>query len=279
MKTIIKALLLFISINSFSQITYFADRATFNAEYADGTFEDFEGGPTSSGNTGCDGDFSVAGNSCYPAGELQPGFVITSSDNTNDNPTVYTAEDFAGNPTGIVGTNQFEAYTILNFPTGQINAVALDLYGLPFASTMHVRIFDNSGLIENVTITDGLPGPYFFGFIANNAITSIEFEAEGSSVEMIGQLEFGTFENVSSLNDLSMYNFKYYPNPAKNTLNLKANTEITSIDIINVIGQHVKHNNTFSNKINLDISSLENGTYFIKVKIANKTEMFKFFKQ
>ena len=280
MKIFTTILILFFTLNLFSQIIYYPDRNTFLANCSSATLvlEDFEGGPTSSGNSGCDGDFSAAGNSCFPAGEIQPGIVITSSDNNSaDNPMAFTQTDFAGNPTPVVGTNQFPDYTIVNFPDGDINAVALDLYGLPFADTMHIRLFSATEMVDELTITEDLPGPAFFGFIATEPIVSIEFQADGSSVEMVGMVQFGSCD-VSSVNGLTNFNFQYYPNPATNNLTLKANNNIDFVSINNILGQEIKKIQPFKNDVDINITDLQPGTYFTKVKINNKVGVFKFLK-
>ena len=280
MKTIITLLITFITVNSFAQITYYENReALHNNCSATLVLEDFEGGPTDAGNTGCDGDFSAAGNSCYPAGEIQPGIVITSSDNSSDTPMAFTNVGFVSNPTGIVGTNQFENYTIMNFPEGNVNTVALTLYGAPRASTMHVRIFNIAGdLIDSLTITDGMPGPYFFGFIATEFISSIEFQAEGFSIEMVGMVEFGAC-STASVTNLNSYDFTYFPNPAKNTITLNANTKITSISILDILGKQVQQVIPLSNTSTFDISHLAVGSYFIKVIIGDKIGIYKLLKE
>ena len=94
---------------------------------------------------------------------------------------------------------------------------------------------------------------------------------------MIGLLEFGTCE-ITSLNDLSAFNFNYYPNPAQDRLNLKSSSIITSVDVLSVTGQHILHIDPLSNKTHIDISNFKSGTYFIKVQIENKIELCNFFK-
>ena len=279
MKTIFTFLITIITINALSQITYYSDRDSLIETFS-GTLvlEDFEGGPTGGGNTGCDGDFSAAGNSCYPPGEIQLGFVLTSSDNSPDTPMVFTPAGLVENLTHVVGTNQLPSYTILNFTEDNINTVAIDLYGLPFASTMDVRIYSEDGLEDTLTITEDLPGPYFFGFIATIPIVSIEFQVYGSSVEMIGMLAFGT-NNPASIDDLDTYNFTYFPNPVSNSLTLQANTNISSVSITNILGQKIMQSDPFSNRTTLNLSNLKKGIYYVKAKINNKIGVYKFIKE
>lgn len=82
--------------------------------------------------------------------------------------------------------------------------------------------------------------------------------------------------SVSGFEDI---NFKISPNPAKNNINLSANSNIERIEIYNITGQNIVNrtlNNSYS-KIN--VSNLTNGVYLIKAFIGNKSETYKFIKQ
>jgi len=280
MKALTAFLFIFLSTTAFSQVFYFEDRDTWHTGCEGNlVLEDFAGGPTNSGNTACDDAFSSAGNDCFPPGEIQPGIIITSSD-TSPIKMAYTNVDFVSNPTPIVGTSAYEDFTIMRFPDGNINRVGMDLYGAPAASVMHVRLFGNAGdLVDSLTITEGMPGPYFFGFVTSLPISSIEFQAEGSSVEMVGMVEFGTC-NVVAINEFKHLNLTYFPNPVTNTLTLQADSKITSVNVVNVLGQTVVHQNVSNSKnIKLDVSDLASGTYFIKVQIDKKYATYKMVKE
>lgn len=280
MKTIFTLLLALYGTSSFAQdIFYYADRTSWQSSCeGEVTLEDFAGGPVASGNTGCDGDISAAGNSCFPAGEIQPGIIISASMDTAANPIVYTNVDFVSNPTPIVGSNNYDEYTIVSFPDGVINRVGLDLYGAPMANTMHVRVFAGTDLIDTLTITDGMPGPYFFGIFSSIPITSLEFQAEGFSVELVGMVEFGSC-NVIATDDLINNNFAFYPNPVLNTLMVGADEKIRSIEILNLLGQAVITKAPNANKTIIDVAGLKSGAYLMKVQIEGKTRMYKLLKE
>nr|MCH9661290.1 T9SS type A sorting domain-containing protein [Bacteroidota bacterium] len=168
------------------------DRAAFDAELALGTafLEDFGGGPAAI--QGCDGPISAAGNSCFPAGEILDGIVITSSTPDETDPMVFAPAGFSVNVDDVVGTNQFTSYTIINFPDNDMNAFGFDLHSLVSGSPVDLRIFGASGLIETVTVDVTSQGPVFFGYIAEEIITSVEMEdLSGANVELIAQFAFG----------------------------------------------------------------------------------------
>lgn len=71
--------------------------------------------------------------------------------------------------------------------------------------------------------------------------------------------------------------FSYYPNPVKDILNLKSNTEISNIEVYNLLGQKViiKVINTSQ----IDMSNVASGTYLIKFESDKKQENLKVIKQ
>lgn len=89
-----------------------------------------------------------------------------------------------------------------------------------------------------------------------------------------------TINNILGNQDFSFDNeFVLYPNPVKDILNIstKNQTEIQSVEIYNMVGQVVIAipNSTKT----IDVSSLETGTYFIKVNSEKDTTTTKFVKE
>ncbi|OUR97675.1 hypothetical protein A9Q86_15795 [Flavobacteriales bacterium 33_180_T64] len=72
--------------------------------------------------------------------------------------------------------------------------------------------------------------------------------------------------------------FSYYPNPVNNVLSLRAQNDISSVTILNTLGQVVYRNtpNTIDNDI--DMSNLQSGAYFVQVTIGNATKTVRIIK-
>ncbi|MEX0997747.1 MAG: S8 family serine peptidase [Flavobacteriaceae bacterium] len=70
-----------------------------------------------------------------------------------------------------------------------------------------------------------------------------------------------------------------FPNPANNELNVQALTQISNIEIINLLGQTMGTYEVNANSTKLDISNLKTGTYFIRVTINNASKVYKFIKR
>lgn len=82
--------------------------------------------------------------------------------------------------------------------------------------------------------------------------------------------------------ELSIDDIGVVPNPVKSTLSLNLPSSIQSlfnnnvkIDVLNLLGQNVLSAN-YSNGKSIDVSDLNNGIYFIRFKLENKTFTKKF---
>ncbi|APY06947.1 hypothetical protein BWZ20_00930 [Winogradskyella sp. J14-2] len=91
----------------------------------------------------------------------------------------------------------------------------------------------------------------------------------------IGPYEFNSTLTSNDL-DLQTASVKLYPNPVADKLFIKSKNQIESVSIYNIKSQLVKQ---FNNIINgLDVSQLQNGLYFIKIKTSENTINQKFIK-
>lgn len=100
--------------------------------------------------------------------------------------------------------------------------------------------------------------------------------AEGSII--IDDLVFGDTTLVATgIDDYSANNagITIYPNPASNYIQIMNAGEVFDVDVFNVTGQRILH---AENKKRLDISSLENGIYFIEVQNGESRSVFKVMK-
>ncbi len=73
----------------------------------------------------------------------------------------------------------------------------------------------------------------------------------------------------AGVNEIEEADFKLFPNPAKNELNLSANYKVLSTKIYNVIGEVVY--NTINTQTKIDISNLPRGLYFIELETDGST--------
>ena len=81
-----------------------------------------------------------------------------------------------------------------------------------------------------------------------------------------------TYNGVVSLADVAISSsISIYPNPAKNVVSISAPSAIDRIEMMNVLGQKVYENATIgSENTTINVSDLQNGTYFVRIFCGNK---------
>ena len=79
--------------------------------------------------------------------------------------------------------------------------------------------------------------------------------------------------------DLVSLGFEIYPNPVKDVLYLRATEKINQIHIYNMLGQEVKRILPSASSIEINLSNLPNGAYFIKAQIGMHNGTYKIIKQ
>jgi hypothetical protein len=80
------------------------------------------------------------------------------------------------------------------------------------------------------------------------------------------------------LEDMSNFDFAYYPNPAKDILNISSNKSIESVQVFNLAGQTVMNNGKITNG-QINVSALPTGTYVFRVTLTGgQIETFKIIK-
>ena len=74
-------------------------------------------------------------------------------------------------------------------------------------------------------------------------------------------------------------NFRSYPNPVKDVLNLSYNKTISNVSVFNLLGQEVMIKSINSNQSQIDMSGLTVGTYLVKVTADNQVMTIKVIKE
>ena len=87
-----------------------------------------------------------------------------------------------------------------------------------------------------------------------------------------------TVDGILGINEQSIEGLVMYPNPTKDVLNLFANTPITDVKIVNVLGQVLLNKTSNTSISQIDVSSLATGNYFISVTSENRTKVLQFLK-
>ena len=110
---------------------------------------------------------------------------------------------------------------------------------------------------------DGFKGNYVRAFITNQF-------GETCSQPFGFDTDIQTAINESNLQTIESL-VKLYPNPTKGLVHIEAPIVINTINVVNTIGQVVKTVNNLGYSVSVDLSTLNNGIYFIQCISAQKT--------
>jgi endonuclease I len=121
---------------------------------------------------------------------------------------------------------------------------------------LNVSTLDGSGEWVQVSLTD----------VANATNTATAYLGYHSTTSA----GIEAIENTGNL----------FPNPVENTLNLQFENPFQSVEILSVTGQVLKQQSVYSQQVQLNVSNLEKGIYFVKIYFSHeKTAVKKFIKQ
>lgn len=148
------------------------------------------------------------------------------------------------------------------------------------------------GFIENSTGEDGqqatatidVPSGITLGTTRMRVVKTYTFE-DSYPTDACEAVDYGQFEDYNvevgpeSVVDFDKYAFAYGPNPTANTINLSSDVIIERVAFYNVLGQKVMMEQVNSTSPQLNLSTLENGAYFMEVIINGERQTFKIVKQ
>jgi Secretion system C-terminal sorting domain/Fibronectin type III domain len=84
---------------------------------------------------------------------------------------------------------------------------------------------------------------------------------------------------VLATDTFSYANFKSFPNPIKDVLNLSYDKDITNVSVINFLGQEVLTSKVNNTNTKIDMSGLTTGAYMVKVTSDNEVKTIKVIKE
>ena len=217
---------------------------------------------------------SSAGDGCFTAGELEPGFTVEAS---NASDVVLIAPGSIGNTDALVGAINFAEFTIINF-SPDVYAVGMDIWENIEPTTI-VRVFGaGDALIDTFNLNTPVDTQTFFGVIADEPITSIELEGLNGSGELFGNFLFGadcmSLSIAENIKDL----VRIYPNPVNDNLfiDMPARISMNEVLINDILGKSFQTEVTNGQ---IDTSKLESGVYFLTITTNQGKLTKKFIRQ
>jgi len=132
-----------------------------------------------------------------------------------------------------------------------------------------------------VALDSGTFSPMSGTLVMGDGIAKDMFLAPGTY-----KLTFNRVTLAYSITDVSLAvnkfdtnKFSAYPNPSKNSWNFASrNSNISSVNIVDMLGRNVISKNAFSKEVSVDASSLSKGMYFAKITSGDSVQTLKVIK-
>ncbi|MEX1188000.1 MAG: glycoside hydrolase family 19 protein [Bacteroidia bacterium] len=110
-------------------------------------------------------------------------------------------------------------------------------------------------------------------FEDSNNYSTLCYESSVNTMENYINCNLGIVLGTQNMENTSII---FYPNPTADHLNIQSSREIDRIEIVNIVGQTVMISAGHSNQIQLNVSSLSSGYYFIKLHSGDTIQSRKF---
>jgi hypothetical protein len=148
-----------------------------------------------------------------------------------------------------------------------VNEAALeDLVVSPADVVWYASSADAQNQVSPLAITTVLTnGATYYAVNVSSGCASAPF-----AVTVSVTLGVGGFDNAS---------FSFYPNPTSGILNISYSSEITKVQVMNMLGQTLLERTSNQSELQIDLSSLPTATYFVKVESNGKSKVVKVIKQ
>ena len=249
-------------------------------------------GPTNSQDTRAwidynnDGVFSTNEKVMEKINQFDPVSIVQIPSNIAVNTPIRLriSSDEVGNnngPTGNVSRGQVEDYAIIvatcpdpsNIIIGQISNSSVELNWLSGGSedSWNVRygpegfgIFSGLGVtVNNIFVNNffvtGLDESTSYDFYVQSICT-------GNNSNWIGPFNSTTLNIIGNTNS---QNVSVYPNPNNKIFSIQTSTNMKSIEVLDILGSHVKTFQPNTNLVEINISENKSGVYFLKISLIN----------
>jgi len=138
---------------------------------------------------------------------------------------------------------------------------------------------DLSALVPTITVSEGASVNPSSGSVVDFSGGDVSFTVTSEDNQSTTVWVVSISLNVSIEEIVETKNIWVFPNPTSGILNIVDDSEkIISVEIISLSGSIISEKSYDSNAIQMDLTSLKPGIYFVKIIAGNTTKTFKFLK-
>ena len=94
----------------------------------------------------------------------------------------------------------------------------------------------------------------------------------------IDDFQVTSFSSLGTNTPDQSITFEYFPNPVEDELTLKAQANIDSIEVLNILGQSLISLSPSVMEAKVDMSSLQTGAYFVRLSVQETMNTFRVLK-
>ena len=197
---------------------------------------------------------------------LDPGY---DSERLSDQLSIFTTHIATGSQLGIQTTSAFDSN--MKFPVGFLTKIEdKTTYEIALDKVIGERISN-----AKVFLHDSVEG-----LVIDLTTQSYVFESNATNSPERFTVFF-TADNTLGAQELIIQNIKFYPNPAKDVLNiLSANQPLEQIEIYDMRGRLLEQYSAENNvSFSINVSALRTGVYFVKINTASGSITKRFIKE
>lgn len=148
------------------------------------------------------------------------------------------------------------------------------------AATGDLEVCILSGDPYPAVVGDYAPSNPLAGFIGDDANGDWTISISDNAFGDEGELVAATLNlTVLSTDENALNLFSFSPNPVRDYLNLSAASEISQVEVFNIMGQRVLAVSPNALNSDINMSALTSGVYFVKVTVDDITDSIKIVKQ
>jgi hypothetical protein len=118
-----------------------------------------------------------------------------------------------------------------------------------------------------------------FSFTVPTGITAVRLLCFKPNGNKSLNLNNASVEQFLSTDSFEQFNFKVYPNPVNDNINLSANTRIEQVQIFDLLGNQVKNFKIGFSSTNFSLEDLATGVYILKTNINGIENTMKIIKK